>query len=183
MVEFKLPFAEGASINRPPIFGGVNYAFWKIRMKIFMKSIDMGIWDAVVNGPFVPIHVVKDETVKKGLIWMEWQWKEKNRVWFFSKKYYHFCLEYGWIFQGITVPTSAHSATSQALLVHQIEEMRETIQKLNVELMAKDVMVRTLEEKMELLMKNHEKQSERMHKQDELMCKQNEQMRKQNKQM
>ena len=81
------------------------------------------------------------------------------------------------------MPTSAHSATSQALLVHQIEEMRETIQKLNVELMAKDVMVRTLEEKMELLMKNHEKQSERMHKQDELMCKQNEQMRKQNKQM
>ena len=65
MSEFKMPFAEGASINRPPMFGGVNYAFWKIRMKIFMESIDMGIWDAMVNGPFVPMQVVKEETMKK----------------------------------------------------------------------------------------------------------------------
>ena len=43
MFEFKMPFAEGVSINRPPMFGGVNYAFWKIRMKFFMESIDMGI--------------------------------------------------------------------------------------------------------------------------------------------
>jgi len=34
--------------------------------------------------------------------------------------------------------------------------MCETIQKLNVELMEKDVKERTLEEKMEHLMKNHE---------------------------
>jgi len=40
MSEFKLPFAEGGSINRPPMFGGVNYAFWEIRMKIFMESIE-----------------------------------------------------------------------------------------------------------------------------------------------
>jgi len=60
MAEFKLPFAERASINRPPMFGGMNYAFWKIKMKIFMESIDMGIRDDVVNGPFVPMHVVKD---------------------------------------------------------------------------------------------------------------------------
>jgi len=42
--------------------------------------------------------------------------------------------------------------------------------------MTKHVKERTLEEKMELLMKTHEEQSERMHKQDELMRKQNEQM-------
>ena len=65
-----MSFAEGASINRPLMFGGVNYAFWKIRMKIFMESIDMGIWDAVVNGPFVPMQVVKEETVKKP--WSDW---------------------------------------------------------------------------------------------------------------
>jgi len=64
-----LRFAEGVSINRPPMFGGVNYALWKIIMKIFMKSIDMGIWDVVVNEHFVPMHVVKDETVKKA--WFE----------------------------------------------------------------------------------------------------------------
>jgi len=34
-------------------------------MKIFMESIDMEIWYAVVNEPFIPMHVVKDETEKK----------------------------------------------------------------------------------------------------------------------
>jgi len=72
--------------------------------------------------------------------------------------------------------TSAHSATSQGPVFHQIEEMREIIQKLNDELMTKHVKKRTFEEKTELLMKTHEEQSERMHKQDELMRKQNEQM-------
>jgi len=50
----KLPFGKGASINRPPLFCGLHYQFWKVRMKIFVKSIDRGIWYAIVNGPFVP---------------------------------------------------------------------------------------------------------------------------------
>jgi len=79
---FKIPFAEGASINIPPMFGGVNYAFWKIRMKIFMESIDMGIWNAVVNGPFVPMHVIKEETVKKP--WSDWSESEKKKAQFNS---------------------------------------------------------------------------------------------------
>jgi len=29
MIENKLPYVQAASINRPPIFGGVNYHFWK----------------------------------------------------------------------------------------------------------------------------------------------------------
>jgi len=40
MVENKLPFAEGVSIHRPPMFSGINYQFWKIRMKIFIESIN-----------------------------------------------------------------------------------------------------------------------------------------------
>ena len=51
----KLPFGEGASINRPPLFCGVNYQFWKVRMKIFVKSIDKCIWNAIKNGPFIPM--------------------------------------------------------------------------------------------------------------------------------
>jgi len=27
-------------------------------MKIFIESIDRGIWNAIVNGPFIPMHVV-----------------------------------------------------------------------------------------------------------------------------
>ena len=76
MYEFKMPLAEGASSNRPPMFGGVNYAFLKIRMKIFMESIDMGIWDAVVSGPFIPMQVVKEETIKKP--WSEWSETQRN---------------------------------------------------------------------------------------------------------
>ena len=77
MLEFKLPFVEGVSINRPPIFSGLNYALGKIRMKIFMKSIDMGIWDVVVNGTFVHMQVVKDETVKNP--WSKWSKSEKEK--------------------------------------------------------------------------------------------------------
>jgi len=39
----KFPFGEGASINRSPLFCGLNYQLWKVRMKIFVESIDRGI--------------------------------------------------------------------------------------------------------------------------------------------
>jgi len=58
-------FAEGASINRPPLFVGENYPFWKIRMKIFLESVDKGVWDVVVNRPFKPIKIVEGKTVLK----------------------------------------------------------------------------------------------------------------------
>jgi len=54
MAENKLPFAEGASIRKSSMFSGINYQFWKIRMKIFIESIDQGIWDAIINGPYTP---------------------------------------------------------------------------------------------------------------------------------
>jgi len=60
------------------MFGGLNYAFWKIKMKIFMESIDMGIWDAMVNGTFVPMQVVKGETVMKP--WSQWNETEKKKA-------------------------------------------------------------------------------------------------------
>jgi len=50
----KLPFGEGASINIRPMFCGVNYQFWKVRMKIFMHSTNKGICETIENGPFIP---------------------------------------------------------------------------------------------------------------------------------
>jgi len=41
----KMPFGEGASINRPPLFYGVNYQFGKVRMNFFIHSTDKSIWD------------------------------------------------------------------------------------------------------------------------------------------
>jgi len=51
MVGSNQTFAKGASINRPPLFTGENYPFWKVRMQIFLESVDRGIWDAILNGP------------------------------------------------------------------------------------------------------------------------------------
>jgi len=65
MVEGKLPFVEGASISRPPLFSGVNYAFWKIIMEIFIESLDHVVWDAIVSGPYVPKTVFDGQTVDK----------------------------------------------------------------------------------------------------------------------
>ena len=38
------------SLNTPPYFDGSNNAFWKVRMKAFMCSIDEIFWDAVDVG-------------------------------------------------------------------------------------------------------------------------------------
>jgi len=65
MVKNKLPFTEGASIHRPPMFSGVNYQFWKVIMKIFIESIDHGIWNAIMNGPYIPVSVVNGISVAK----------------------------------------------------------------------------------------------------------------------
>ena len=34
------------SLNVPPYFDGNNYAFWKVRMRAFLCSIDDTVWDA-----------------------------------------------------------------------------------------------------------------------------------------
>ena len=38
------------SLNAPPYFDGSNYAFWKVRMRAFLCSIDEFVWDAVEIG-------------------------------------------------------------------------------------------------------------------------------------
>jgi len=68
----KMPFGEGASINRSPLFCGVNYQFWKVRMKFFIHSIDKGISESIENGSFVP-QVKKDDILvdKPSYEWIE----------------------------------------------------------------------------------------------------------------
>ena len=38
------------SLNAPPYFDGSNYAFWKVRIRAFICSIDETVWDAVDVG-------------------------------------------------------------------------------------------------------------------------------------
>jgi len=44
-------------------------------MKIFMESIDLEIWDAIENGPFIPTHINKVTVNKPKSEWID---DEKN---------------------------------------------------------------------------------------------------------
>jgi len=78
MVENKFPFAEGASIYRTPMFCGLNYQFWKVRMRIFIESIDCSVWDAIINRPYVPKMLVDNVYVDKP--WCDWTGDETRKV-------------------------------------------------------------------------------------------------------
>ena len=41
---------QSQSLNAPQYFDGSNYAFWKVRMRAFLCSIDEAMWDAVEIG-------------------------------------------------------------------------------------------------------------------------------------
>ena len=41
---------EGQSINRPLFFDSNNYNYWKCRMIIYLKYINLDLWNIVVNG-------------------------------------------------------------------------------------------------------------------------------------
>ena len=41
---------HGHSLVIPPHFDGNNYAYWKVRMKAFLKSIDERVWNFVKYG-------------------------------------------------------------------------------------------------------------------------------------
>jgi len=58
-------FPEGNSINRPHIFNGVGYHYWKTRMQIFIEAIDLNIWEAIEIGPYIPTMVARNGTIEK----------------------------------------------------------------------------------------------------------------------
>ena len=41
---------RGQSLIRPPLFDGTNYAYWKVRMRAFLQSLDEKVWQAVEIG-------------------------------------------------------------------------------------------------------------------------------------
>ena len=57
--------AEGGNINRPPYFDGTNYAYWKVRMRAFLISVDEKVWQSVEFGWTHPTEVVDTITVPK----------------------------------------------------------------------------------------------------------------------
>ena len=41
---------RGQSLIIPPLFDGTNYAYWKVRMRAFLQSLDEKVWQAVQIG-------------------------------------------------------------------------------------------------------------------------------------
>jgi len=47
--------------NTSPVFDGENYDSWKVCTSIHIQSVDMDVWDAVVNGRFQPQIAADDD--------------------------------------------------------------------------------------------------------------------------
>ena len=41
---------KGQSLIIPPLFDGTNYAYWKVRMRDFLQSLDEKVWQVVEIG-------------------------------------------------------------------------------------------------------------------------------------
>ena len=41
---------RGQSLIIPHLFNGINYAYWKVRMRVFLQSLDEKVWQAVEIG-------------------------------------------------------------------------------------------------------------------------------------
>jgi hypothetical protein len=48
-----------------PLFDGHNYVFWSIRMKLFLQTQGVDIWQAVLNEYKVPTTIPIDATGKR----------------------------------------------------------------------------------------------------------------------
>ena len=60
---------------RPPLLDDKNYAYWKIRVKAYIKAIDERSWKSVVTGQTPPtVTTDKVTTVKSDETWT----KEEN---------------------------------------------------------------------------------------------------------
>jgi hypothetical protein len=56
---------EGSSTNRVPLFDGTNFAFWKIRMRTYLMSLGVDVWDVVETGYVKPVVLAsKDDKLE-----------------------------------------------------------------------------------------------------------------------
>jgi len=58
-------FSEGQSIVRPPMFNGNDYAYWKVRMSIYLSSVDYDVWDIIETGYKSPTITVGKTAIPK----------------------------------------------------------------------------------------------------------------------
>ena len=74
---------EAGSISHPPLLDGNNYAYWKARMRAFIKSLDDRAWRAVSNGWEAPTSTDREGnvTLKPDSEWSKDEEKLANNNW------------------------------------------------------------------------------------------------------
>ena len=65
MVSSNFPFPKENSINKPLVFNGEGYHYWKNYMQIFIEAINLNIWEAIEIVPFIPTMVMGNATIEK----------------------------------------------------------------------------------------------------------------------
>ena len=58
-------YDQGRSTNRPPLFRGTNFSYWKNSMQMFIKTGDYEFKNTVPKGPYLPKTTVDGRLVKK----------------------------------------------------------------------------------------------------------------------
>ena len=56
---------EGQSSYRPPLFNGLNYSYWKTRMRIFIQASEFKLWTMIVNGPHTSSKLINNVSIPK----------------------------------------------------------------------------------------------------------------------
>jgi len=64
--------------NIAPIFDEENYNYWKKCMSVHIQSVDMDVWDVVVNGWFQPQVVANGVAQEKAKV--DWSDDDKKKV-------------------------------------------------------------------------------------------------------
>jgi hypothetical protein len=54
---------EGTSANKPPLFDGTIFSFWKIRMRTYLMALGADVWDVVETG-YINHVVIASKDVK-----------------------------------------------------------------------------------------------------------------------
>ncbi|MQL77280.1 hypothetical protein Taro_009694 [Colocasia esculenta] len=49
-------YVEGQSVNRPPLFDGEDYNYWKTRMEFFLQDVDFQLWSIIEEGDLVVLN-------------------------------------------------------------------------------------------------------------------------------
>src|SRR3954471_14551680 len=71
-------FKDGGSNNKPPLFCGEYFDFWKIQMKAHLEAQGEEVWEAVQQGPHVPTTVVNGVGSEKPKA--SWDDNDRKRV-------------------------------------------------------------------------------------------------------